>query len=98
MDCGAPSGRRKRCDDHHARHSADLAAARQRRRRAELKSSDRTAGANAVKDAVNALAIELAVLWVRSELPSIDVYRPVISSAAKLLEVLRDSTEKVDHK
>lgn len=98
VDCGAPSGRRKRCADHHARHSKELAAERQRRRRAELRSGDRAAGADTVKDAADALTTELAALWVHSELPNIDLYKPVIRCAAQLLDVLRDSTDMGDPK
>jgi hypothetical protein len=99
VDCGAPSGRRKRCDDHHARHAAELAKQRQRRRRAELRSPSTSNGVHettALMGAADALTIELAALWARPDLPGIDVYRPVLRSAAMLLEALRDSSKKVD--
>jgi sRNA-binding protein len=99
VECGAPSGKRQRCEAHHARRTAELATARQRRRRAELKSTQRSTSSvetTEVKEATDALAIELAALWAHPELPEIDLYRPVLRSAAKLLGTLKDSGKKVD--
>lgn len=95
VECGAPSGRRQRCDTHHARRAAELATARQRRRRAELKPSQ-PADLITLKEDADALTIELAALWARPELPDIEIYRPVLRSAAKLLEAFRENIKKAD--
>jgi hypothetical protein len=91
VDCGVPSGKRQRCPEHHARHASDLAAARQRRRRAELKPRPATgATASAIVDAADALRHELAGVWAQSDLVGLENFLPALRAAARLLLLVQD--------
>jgi Protein of unknown function (DUF2637) len=97
LDCGAPSGRRQRCTEHHARHAAKLAAERQRRRRADQRTA-KPSTESALGEAADLLMFELASLWAHPELPAMDTYQPVLRAAAGLLKAFRDRSESVDSK